>query len=116
VAGWVYGLYESDTGELKYIGSTERDPQHRLRGHIEYPTPRIREWADMLARRGARLVMIVLRAVADDVMACIAEGEELEKRAGLTRLLNQRQPRYYSGSRQVCAALRRWRHASLDTD
>jgi hypothetical protein len=97
---WIYLLAESDTGEVRYVGST-LSREIRLAAHLApweggYV---MREWKRDLRKRRARPVMITIREVVGREAAHLAESEEIDARVHLSDLLNQRRPRAAKRSR-----------------
>lgn len=60
---YIYVLSESDTGRIRYVGSTV-DPEGRLKGHLSSPTSvTMAEWIGSVLVRGAVVDMRVIDTV-----------------------------------------------------
>ena len=71
----IYGLYDPDTDELRYVGKA-KDSKKRLKTHVferGYRRP-VNNWVKALVEAGKAPVMKILETVADD------QWEEAERR------------------------------------
>lgn len=84
---WLYLIVESDTGWVRYVGRT-RDPVTRIKAHRKaYP---LRILQTELVARGAQIEMILLRQLDAEEDGDAAEQAEMNKRAHLEGLFNQK--------------------------
>lgn len=101
----IYVLSESDTGSIRYVGSTV-DPTARLKGHLSTPTSaRMAEWIGSVLKRGAEVDLLVIDTVQPGRDRALVERRWIRRVGRRLNILNGIWPGGHRQATRECGVM-----------